>query len=58
MSRHGRSTLNQSAFDNMGWIEIVFGGIVALGFGFWQLWSINREIAKDKAKKDSVQDKE
>lgn len=42
--------MEPSAFDNMGWIEIVFGGIVALGFGFWQLWSINREIAKDKEK--------
>ncbi len=46
--------MEPSVFDNLGWIEIVFGGIVALGFGFWQLWSINREIAKDKklAKKD------
>jgi hypothetical protein len=42
--------MEPSAFDNMGWIEIVFGGIVTLGFGFWQLWSINREIAKDKKK--------
>ncbi|MFN3618964.1 hypothetical protein [Sphingorhabdus sp.] len=42
--------MEPTAFDNMGWIEIVFGGIVALGFGFWQLWSINREIAKDKEK--------
>lgn len=41
----------QGAWDNLGWIEIVFVGIVALGFGFWQLWSINREIAKDKAAK-------
>lgn len=37
------------AFDNLGWIEIIFVGVVALGFGFWQLWSVNREIAKDKA---------
>jgi hypothetical protein len=37
-------------WDNLGWIEIVFSGAVALGFGFWQLWSVNREIAKDKAK--------
>ena len=42
--------MEPSSLDNMGWIEIVFGGIVALGFGFWQLWSINREIAKDKQK--------
>ncbi|MEO0500418.1 MAG: hypothetical protein AAF205_07670 [Pseudomonadota bacterium] len=37
-------------FDNLGWIEIVFGGIVALGIGFWQLWSVNRDIARDKEK--------
>jgi hypothetical protein len=40
----------QGLADNFGWIEIVFSGAVALGFGFWQLWSVNREIAKDKAK--------
>jgi hypothetical protein len=40
--------METSAFDNLGWIEIVFSGAVALGFGFWQLWSVNREIAKDK----------
>lgn len=33
---------------NYGWIEIVFVGAVALGLGLWQLWSINREIRKDK----------
>jgi hypothetical protein len=43
--------------DNLGFVEIIFSGAVALGFGFWQLWSVNREIAKDKeaaAKKDAV----
>lgn len=50
--------MGQGALDNLGWIEIVFTGVVALGFGFWQLWSINREIAKDKEKasKDSAPD--
>ena len=42
--------METGAFDNLGWIEIVFVGVVALGLGFWQLWSINREIAKDKEK--------
>lgn len=42
--------MEAGAFDNMGWIEIVFVGVVALGLGFWQLWSVNREIAKDKEK--------
>jgi hypothetical protein len=50
--------MSNAPLDNLGWIEIVFGGIVALGFGFYQLWSINREIAKDKAKKDALSDKE
>ena len=36
--------------SNYGWIEIVFVGGAALGLGFWQLWSINREIKKDKEK--------
>ena len=36
--------------ENLGFIEIIFSGAVALGFGVWQLWSVNREIAKDKAK--------
>lgn len=43
--------------ENLGFIEIIFSGAVALGFGVWQLWSVNREIAKDKeaaAKKDDV----
>jgi hypothetical protein len=42
--------MEASAWDNLGWVEIVFSGAVALGFGFWQLWSVNREIAKDKEK--------
>lgn len=42
--------METGSFDAFGWVEIVFVGIVALGLGFWQLWSINREIAKDKEK--------
>ena len=37
--------------QNYGWIEIVFTATVAFGWGFYQLWSVNREIAKDKEKK-------
>ncbi len=40
--------------ENFGWIEMVVFGVVALGGGVWQLVSVNREIAKDKAKKDSA----
>ena len=36
---------------NLGIIEVIFSATVALGFGAYQLWSVNREIAKDKAKK-------
>jgi len=38
--------------ENFGWIEMVVFGGLALGFGVWQLISINKEIARDKAKKD------
>lgn len=37
--------------QNFGWIEIVVFAGIALGFGLWQLVSINREIARDKAAK-------
>lgn len=40
--------------ENFGWIEMVVFGGVALGIGVWQLVSVNREIAKDKAKKDGA----
>lgn len=30
-------------------IEIVFGAAVAFGFGFYQLWSVNRDMERDKA---------
>ncbi len=36
--------------DNFGWIEIAFTYTVVLGIAFWQLWSVNREIRKDKEK--------
>lgn len=38
--------------ENFGWIEIVVFAAIALGFGLWQLRSINREIARDKARKE------
>ena len=41
--------------ENFGWIEIVFTAAVALGFGAWQLWSVNREIRHDREAK-SVRD--
>ena len=37
---------------NYGWVEVIFVALVALGIGGWQLVSINREIARDRAKKD------
>lgn len=35
---------------NFGWIEIAFTYSVVLGLALWQLWSVNREIRKDKEK--------
>lgn len=37
--------------QNLGWIEIAFTAIIGLGFGVWQLVSVNREIARDRAAK-------
>ena len=41
--------------ENFGWIEILFTAAVALGFGFYQLWSVNRAIARDKEAKELAQ---
>ncbi len=27
-----------------GLVEMAFSGLVVLGFSFWQLWSVNRDI--------------
>lgn len=35
-----------------GWIELVFTAAVALGFGVYQLWSVNREIRRDRERGD------
>ncbi len=42
--------MESSPLDNLGFVEIIFTGAIALGIGFWQLWSVNREIARDKEK--------
>lgn len=42
-----------SVSENFGWIEIVLFAAISLGFGLWQLRSINREIAKDKAEAEA-----
>jgi hypothetical protein len=34
----------------MGLLDLAIAGIPAFAFGIWQLVSINREIARDKAK--------
>lgn len=43
--------------DNYGLVEMIFVLALALGFGGWQLWSVNRDIAKDKAKKSAEEAK-
>jgi len=32
----------------MTWVEPAFLAVVALGFGAYQLWSVTREISRDK----------
>ena len=34
-------------------LDLAIAGVPAIAFGVWQLVSVNREIAKDKAKRDS-----
>lgn len=31
-----------------GLVEMAFTGIIVLGFAFYQLWSVNRSIRKDR----------
>lgn len=50
MDREGSDSVT-----HYGWIEVVFVAAVALGLGGWQLWSINREIARDRAARDKDQ---
>ena len=40
-----------SAYFSM--FDMAICGIPAVGFGVWQLISVNREIARDKAAKDN-----
>lgn len=37
-------------------LDLAIAGVPAILFGIWQLVSINREIAKDKEKRDSPED--
>ena len=46
--------MGADSMQSMGWIEIVVFGVIALGFGFWQLYSINKEMAQDKQKADKA----
>lgn len=41
-----------------GWVEFAVFLPIVLGLAVWQLWSVNREIAKDKREreKDDAQD--
>lgn len=46
----------QQLSEHFGWIEILFVAVVTLGFGFYQLWSVNREIAKDRKREERDSD--
>lgn len=38
--------------ENYALIELIIFGAIALGIGFWQLWSVNRDIKRSKADAD------
>jgi cytochrome oxidase assembly protein ShyY1 len=37
-----------------GLVEIVFTSTIIFGLGFWQLWSLRREKARDRARKHAA----
>lgn len=39
---------------SLGLIDLAIAGIPALAFGIWQLISINREIARDRQKREEA----
>jgi hypothetical protein len=39
---------------SLGLLDLAIAGIPALAFGVWQLVSINREIARDKEKREEA----
>lgn len=39
---------------SLGLLDLAIAGIPALAFGIWQLVSINREIARDKEKREEA----
>ena len=36
---------------HLGIIELILVTALVLGIGFWQLWSVNQAIRKDRGKK-------
>lgn len=44
--------MTETMREHFGWIEIVLVAVVAFGFGFYQLWSVNREIRRDREAKE------
>lgn len=39
-----------------GIVEMGFTGLVVLGLALWQLWSINREVSRDRKSRDASAD--
>lgn len=39
---------------SLGLLDLAIAGIPALAFGIWQLVSINREIARDREKREQA----
>lgn len=44
--------MTETMQEHFGWIEIVLVAVVAFGFGGYQLWSVSREIKRDREAKD------
>lgn len=44
--------------QHFGLIEIAFTAVVSLGFGAYQLWSVNREIRADRERAARRDDKD
>lgn len=37
-----------------GLVEMAFTGLVVLGLAGWQLWSISRDVRRDRASKEAA----
>lgn len=43
---------------SFGLVELLLSGAIALGLGVWQLWLVNRDIRRDRERKEQRRDDE